>query len=112
MRDHLMTAEQLRRRGIAGPRLAEKLRSKELFHVVGEVYCDRRPTTADKCGAVGLWREDAVLSHFTAAWLHGLWPEPEVIEAYVSSEPDQPVPSWLRLHVAPYETYAADIVRR
>jgi hypothetical protein len=77
---------------------------------LGDVYCDRPPTTVDKCRAVNLWRADAVLSHGTAAWLHGWWPEPEVIEAYVSSTPAEPLPSWLRLHVAPYETYASDRV--
>ena len=101
-----MTAAQLRRRGIQGQRLTEQLRRKKLFRVLGEVYSDRPPTTADKCRAVALWREDAVLSHFTAAWLYGWCPEPAVIEAYVSSEPGHPVPSWLHLHVAPYETYA------
>ena len=110
MSDHVTTAEQLRRRGIHDERLRERLRRRKLFHLVGHVYCDRPPTTVDKCRAVGLWREDAVLSHFTALWLHGLGPEPEVIEAYVSSEPPHPVPSWLRLHVAPYESYAADTV--
>ena len=110
MGDHVKTAEQLRRRGIYGERLTEQLRRRKLFHVLEDVYCDRSPTTADKCRAVALWREDAVLSHFTAAWLHGFSPEPEVIEAYVSSEPGHPVPSWLRLHVAPYESYAADSI--
>jgi hypothetical protein len=110
MADHIVTAAQLRQGGIHGPRLAEQLRLKKLFRVLGEVYCDRPLTTADKCRAVGLWREDAVLSHFTAAWLQGFSPEPDVIDAYVSSVPDQPVPSWLRLHVAAYESYACDQV--
>ncbi len=108
MGDHVMTAEQLRRRGIQGQWLADRLRRKKLFRVVGEVYCDRPATTTDKCRAVGLWRDDAVLSHRTAAWLYGWCPEPEVIEAYVSWEPDHPVPSWLRLYIAPYKTYAVD----
>lgn len=110
MSNHVMTAEQLRRRGIHGQRLAEQLRRKKLHRILGDVYCDRPPTTADKCRAVALWRDDAVLSHFTAAWLYGWYPEPEVIEAYVSSEPGHPVPSWLKLHVAPYDSYAADRV--
>ena len=110
MGDHVMTAEQLRSRGIHGRRLAEQLRRKKLYRILGDLYCDRLPTTADKCRAVALWREDAVLSHLTAAWLHGWCPEPEVIEAYISSEPGHPLPSWLHLRVAPYETYAADSV--
>ena len=69
-----MTAEQLRRRGIHVPLLAEQLQRKKLHHVLGNVYCDRLPTTADKCRAVDLWREDAVLSHGTAAWLYGWCP--------------------------------------
>lgn len=57
-----------------------------------------------------LWRKDAVLSHGTAGWLHGICPEPGVIKAYVSSTPPDVVPSWLRLHVAPLESYAMDTV--
>jgi len=91
--------------------LVDQVKRRKLFHVVGDVYCDRPPTTADRCCAVALWREDAVLSHFTALWAHGLGPEPSVIEAYVSSEPDDVVPSWLRLRVAPLESYARDVVR-
>jgi len=107
---HVMTAEQLRRRGIHGRRLADQLHRKKLHRILGDVYCDRLPTMLDKCRAVVLWREDAVLSHLTAAWLHGWSPEPDVIDAYVSSEPGHAVPSWLHIHVAPFESYAADRV--
>lgn len=111
MSDHVFTAEQLRRRGIHGRRLTDQLKRGVLHRLLPGVFCDRRPTTADKCRAVGLWRADAVLSHATAAWLHGFWSEPTVVEAYVSSEPDQPVPSWLRLHIAPLETIVASAMR-
>ena len=110
MTDHVITAEQLHRLGIHGQRLQEQLRCKKLYRVLGDIYCNRFPTTLDKCRAVVMWRADAVLSHFTAAWIYGWCSEPEVVEAYVSSEPSEPVPSWLHLHVAPYETYAADRV--
>lgn len=106
-----MTAQQLRQRGIHGRRLADQVRRRKVFRLLGDLYCDRQPTTADKCSAVALWREDAVLSHYTALWLHGLGPEPDVIDAYVSSAPDHAVPGWLRLHVAPRESYVRDAVR-
>ena len=109
MNKHLMTAQPLEGRGVDGEELARRLESQQRHHVIGDVYCDRPPTTIDKCRAVGMWRQDAVLSHFTAAWLHGIWhEEPKVLDAYVSSVPSDQVPAWLRRHVEPYESYAGD----
>lgn len=105
MNMHLSTAQQLQHRGVDGGELSRRLDSQQLHHVIGDVYCDRPPTTIDRCRAVGMWREDAVLSHFTAAWFHGIWhEEPTVLDAYVPSLPSEPVPKWLRLHVEPYRS--------
>lgn len=41
MSDHVITAGQLRGRGIYGRRLAEQLRRKKLYRLLGDVYCDR-----------------------------------------------------------------------
>lgn len=72
------------------------------------IYCTRMPTTTDKIAAVRLWRPDAVMSHFTALWLHGLGDEPPVIEAYVRVLPTERTPAWLVLRVPEYGVYDVD----
>lgn len=99
MQQFVWTRAQLAQRGIRGAVLKQRLRKGALRRVLPDIYCSRAPTTIDKCRAVALWRPDAVLSHFTALWLHGLAEEPTVIEAYVRELPTEPVPSWLRLRV-------------
>jgi hypothetical protein len=111
MQKHVWTRAQLARRGIRGAALTQRLRKRALRRVLPDIYCSREPTTIDKCRAVALWRPDAVMSHFTALWLHGLGDEPTVIEAYVRELPIEPVPAWLRLRVPEYGIYDDDAFR-
>jgi hypothetical protein len=90
--DHGGTFARLRRQG-------------ELHWLLPGIYCTRVPTTTHKIAAVRRWRPEAVMSHFTALWLHGLGPEPSVIEAYVRELPTERMPRWLKLRVAEYGIY-------
>jgi hypothetical protein len=96
---HVFTQTELHARGVRTRELDPKCRTGQLHELLPGVYCTRVPTTIDRCRAVTLWRPDAVLSHGTAAWLHGMLEEPAVIDAYVRELPDEPVPWWLRLRV-------------
>jgi hypothetical protein len=102
---YVWTRRQLYARGLSAHSFAQRLRDGDLHRVLPGVYCTRVPTTADRCMAVSMWRSDAVLSHRTALWLHGIGPEPKVIEAYVRELPAEPVPNWLRLRVPEYGVY-------
>ncbi len=81
------------------------LRAGEIQELLPDVFCVRSPTTMDRCAAVLLWRPDAVMSHRTALWLHGIGDEPTVVEAYVRELPTEATPSWLRLRVPEYGIY-------
>ena len=105
---HVFTQTELHARGARTHELDMRCRTGELHELLPGVYCTRVPTTIDRCRAVTLWRPDAVLSHGTAAWLHGMLDEPEVIDAYVRELPVAPVPSWLRLRVSDYGIYNDD----
>ena len=97
------TTEDLHSQGLSNDEIALLCRRLELTELLPHVYCRRvPPTTMDKCHAVVRALPGAVLSHGTAAWLHGIWTEPGVIEAYVAQLPDWPVPRWLRLHLAEF----------
>ena len=108
MEQYVWTRAQLAQRGIRGAAPAQRLRGGALHCLLPDIYCSREPTTIDKCRAVALWRPDAVMSHFTALWLHGLGDEPSVIEAYVRELPAESVPAWLRLRVPAYGIYDDD----
>ncbi|KAA0016325.1 DUF559 domain-containing protein [Antrihabitans cavernicola] len=47
------------------------------------IYSIGEPTGLGRCFAVTQWQPHAVLSHRTAAWLHGWLPEPSLIEATI-----------------------------
>lgn len=123
MREHrcvkryVWTRSELHTCGIDGSALAEMCREGELHPVLPGIYCTRVPTTIDRCHAVSLWRPDAVMSHGTAAWLHGLLEEPSVIEAYVRQLPAELTPVWLQLRVPEYGiyhddgTFGSDVIR-
>jgi hypothetical protein len=106
---HVFTQTELHACGARTRELDMRCRTGELHELLPGVYCTRVPTTIDRCRAVTLWRPDAVLSHGTAAWLHGMLDEPAVIDAYVRELPAEPVPSWLRLRVPDYGIYNDDL---
>ena len=81
------------------------LRAGELDELLPDVFCVRTPTTMDRCSAVVLWCPDAVMSHRTALWLHGIGDEPTVVEAYVRELPMKATPAWLHLRVPEYGIY-------
>ena len=100
---YVRTCEQLLDQGNSAEDIASLCRRRALTELLPGVYCSRRrPTTLDRCHAVVLAAPGAVLSHRTAAWLHGLLPEPHLIEAYVPDAPPWPLPSWLRLYLADF----------
>ena len=107
VRKRIWTVAELETAGTHITMLGELCRRGDLYRVLPGIYCTRAPTTMDKCRAVVVWRSDAVLSHGTAAWLHGMLAEPSVIEAYVRELPAEPTPPWLRLRVPDYEIYDA-----
>jgi hypothetical protein len=116
MERHVWTRSELHAQGVQSVTLAHLVREGDLTRVLPGVYCDRTPTAIDKCMAVSLWRPDAVLSHFTALWLHGIGDEPEFVEAYVRELPVEPTPKWLHLRVPEFGIYEGgafgpDVVR-
>src|SRR5579875_763261 len=105
MERHVWTRADLRGAGMDDDELRRRVRDGDLHEVLPGVYCSRAPTTSDKCLAVSVWRPDAVMSHFTALWLHGIGAEPSIIDAYVRELSNGPTPDWLRLRVPDHGIY-------
>ncbi|WP_375497871.1 hypothetical protein [uncultured Jatrophihabitans sp.] len=77
--------QQLRLAGLTNTEIGRRRRRGALVELLPAVYCSRRtPTTIDKVHAAAAALPGAVISHRTAAWLHGLLPEPAIVD-----EPDR-----------------------
>ncbi|MBY6541239.1 DUF559 domain-containing protein [Rhodococcus sp. BP-349] len=74
-----------------------------------QIYSLVEPTWIGRCAAVSLWRPDSVLSHRTAARLHGWIDEPLIVEATVPRMRKCRTPTWLIVH---RRDLADDVVTR
>ncbi|WP_258194932.1 DUF559 domain-containing protein [Rhodococcus sp. OK519] len=66
--------------------------------ILPRVYATGEPTTLALCYAVTQWQPPAVLSHRTAAWLHGWIDEPKILDATVPPDVRARAPEWIRIH--------------
>lgn len=95
----LRTRGELLAEGISASTIDDRCRSGVYTRLLPGVYCLGIPTTLDRCRAVAAWHPLAVLSHRTAAWLHGFLPdEPTRLEITVPKSTRRTSPSWLRLY--------------
>ncbi|MFE2960303.1 DUF559 domain-containing protein [Nocardia tengchongensis] len=95
----LRTRAELLAEGIPASTIDDRSRRGVYPRLLPGTYCLGIPTTLDRCHAVAAWHPRAVLSHRTAAWLHGfLLDEPATVEATVPKGTRRTAPSWLRLY--------------
>lgn len=108
------TRMQLEEAGIARSSLTRRLRSGALVRLLPGVYSDPEPSYIELCAAVRLWREDAVLSHATAAYLWELLDDiPSIVHATVPRSVRAGGADWLTLHrrtVATTERHGLPVV--
>ncbi|MEO7079011.1 MAG: type IV toxin-antitoxin system AbiEi family antitoxin domain-containing protein, partial [Rhodococcus sp. (in: high G+C Gram-positive bacteria)] len=79
------TRMQLEESGIGRSGITRRMRSGSMIRLLPGVYSDPEPSYYELCVAVTLWREDAVLSHLSAAWLWDLLDtEPTVVHVTLS----------------------------
>ncbi|WP_433565445.1 hypothetical protein ACQP1O_09405 [Nocardia sp. CA-151230] len=85
--------------GVPASTINDRSRRGVYTRLLPGVYSLGTPTTLDRCHAVVRWQPRAVLSHRTAAWLHGFLPdEPASVEATIPRGADRTTPAWLRLY--------------
>ncbi|WP_405491434.1 DUF559 domain-containing protein [Nocardia sp. NBC_00511] len=94
----IRTRAELRAAGVPISTIDNRCRSGHYTRLLPGVYCTTEPTTVLKCRAVIAWIPAAVLSHRTAAWIHGMLSEPPRIEATVPTGVYRRPPPWLRLY--------------
>lgn len=94
----IRTRAQLLAEGIAGSTIDYRCSRGRYHRLLPGVYSLLPPNTFLRCAAVAAWEPTAMLSHRTAAWLHGMLPEPALIEATVPRRVARRTPSWLRLY--------------
>ncbi|MGW5225235.1 DUF559 domain-containing protein [Nocardia niigatensis] len=95
----IRTRSELLAEGVPVGTINARCRRGIYQRLLPSTYCLGAPTTLDRCHAVVAWQPRAVLSHRTAAWLHGLLPdEPTRIEATIPVDSDRRTPDWLRLY--------------
>jgi very-short-patch-repair endonuclease len=95
----IRTRTQLLAQGVAASTLDYRCRSGEYTRLLPSIYAVGTPTALARCEAILTWIPEAVLSHRTAAWLHGMLPELEpVYEASVPKSLRRKTPPWLRLY--------------
>ncbi|AYJ48454.1 type IV toxin-antitoxin system AbiEi family antitoxin domain-containing protein [Rhodococcus sp. P1Y] len=93
------TRAQLAAAGVARSGLTRRVRAGTLVRLLPGVYSDPEPSMIDRWVALTLWREDAVLSHATAAYLWDLLPDaPPTVDATVPRAARPEAPEWLTLH--------------
>ncbi|MDH6279429.1 DUF559 domain-containing protein [Prescottella agglutinans] len=92
------TFDELLDAGIPRSTIGSRCRSGRYHRVLPRIYAVTEPTTLALCHAVTRWQPTAVLSHRTAAWLHGWTGEPDVVEATVPPRVRVRTPKWLLLH--------------
>ncbi|MFE3060068.1 DUF559 domain-containing protein [Nocardia sp. NPDC059239] len=95
----IRTRSELLAEGIPVGTINDRCRRGVYRRLLPRTYCLGAPTTLDRCHAVIAWQPRAILSHRTAAWLHGLLPdEPTRVEATIPKDSDRSTPDWLRLY--------------
>ena len=94
----LWTRASLAAAGVPESTTRDRVRRGSWQRVLPGVVAARPLDGRGRCRAVTLWRPDAVLSHRTAAWLWGLHPEPDVVEATVPRRVSLRSPDWVLLH--------------
>lgn len=93
------TRTQLEESGIARSGITRRMRSGTMVRLLPGVYSDPEPTYYDLCIAAALWREDAVLSHLSAAWLWDLLDtEPTTVHVTLPKNSRIAGASWLKVH--------------
>ncbi|MVU76456.1 DUF559 domain-containing protein [Nocardia sp. ET3-3] len=95
----IRTRGELLAEGIPASTINDRCRRGVYTRLLPGTLCLGTPTSLDNCQAVIAWQPRAVLSHRTAAWLHGfLVDEPALIEATIPIDADRATPTWLKLY--------------
>lgn len=94
----IWTRAELRAEGVGSSTIDDRCRRGIYTRVFPSIYCLGAPTARSRCQAVIAWIPAAVLSHRTAAWLRGMLPEPDRIEATIPKSSYRKAPPWLRLY--------------
>ncbi|WP_040811114.1 DUF559 domain-containing protein [Nocardia concava] len=95
----IRTRTELLAEGIPPSTITDRCRRGVYTRPLPGIICLGAPTTLDRCRAVVTWHPRAVLSHRTAAWLHGFLPdEPAQVEATIPRNAARTTPPWLELH--------------
>jgi very-short-patch-repair endonuclease len=94
----IRTRAQLLAEGVAGSTIDHRCKRGIYHRVLPGVYSLLPPNAYLRCAAMLAWEPKAVLSHRTAAWLHGMLPEPAILEATVPKPIARRPPAWLRLY--------------
>lgn len=93
------TRTQLLDSGIGRSGIERRLRNGELVRLFQGIFADADPSYQEQCVAVTVWREDAVLSHLSAAWVWGLTEKTPIgVHATVPQSARPSSPDWLTLH--------------
>ncbi|RVW05799.1 DUF559 domain-containing protein [Rhodococcus xishaensis] len=92
------TFDELIAAGVPRSTIGSRCRRGHYRRVLPRTYAVTEPTALALCHAVTRWQPRAVLSHRTAAWLHGWIGEPNVVEATVPTPVRVRTPKWLVLH--------------
>ncbi len=110
----VFTRTQREESGIARSGITRRMRSGSMVRLLPGVYSDPEPTYYDLCVAATLWREDAVLSDLSAAWLWDLLDaEPTTVHVPLPKNSRITGSSWLKIHrrtVSPAEHRGMPVV--
>ncbi|MET7767697.1 DUF559 domain-containing protein [Nocardia sp. NPDC005366] len=92
------TRAELLAEGLAATTIDDRCRRGVYTRLLPRTYCLGAPIGLARGAAVVAWIPSARLSHRTAAWLHGMLPEPVVFEATVPPPIHRSAPKWLKLY--------------
>lgn len=94
----IRTLAELAAEGVPPSTVRNRVRTGRYRRVLPGVIATAEPDLLALCYAATRWQPRAVLSHQTAAWLWGMAPAPELVEATVPRQVSVRPPEWLRLH--------------
>jgi len=93
------TRTELLGQGIGASTIDDRCRRGIYSRLLPGVYSIGTPDGLDRCRAIAAWCPPAVLSHRTAAWLHGMATDaPAPFEATVPRSVVRRTPEWLTLY--------------